>query len=166
MTGWYVRHARSVRAYILARTRDPDTADDCTSKTYLRAVARRDSFRCTGDSVQPWLFTIARNIVHDHLKSAAVRRETPTDTFVDRAGMDTSPEERLLRWEVSAILRDCVQQLPADQAECVRLRFLADLSVAETARMMSRPEGAIRALQYRALRRLRAMLATQAASPV
>ncbi|MGH3433876.1 MAG: RNA polymerase sigma factor [Thermocrispum sp.] len=159
LAGWYDNHARSLRAFILARTHDPDVADDCTSKTYLRAVARRTSFRCTGESVRPWLFTIARNVVHDHLHSAAVRREVSTESFADVTDASTSPEQQLLRHEVMAQLLACVERLPHDQARCIRLRFFADLSVAETARQLGRPDGAVRALQYRAVRGLRTMLA-------
>ena len=52
----------------------------------------------------------------------------------------------------------CVAKLNADQQECIQLRFLQGLSVAETALAMGKNEGAIKALQYRAVRTLGRLL--------
>jgi RNA polymerase sigma-70 factor (ECF subfamily) len=51
-----------------------------------------------------------------------------------------------------------VRKLNPDQQECIQLRFLQGLSVAETARVMDRNEGAVKALQHRAVRRLAQLL--------
>ena len=63
----------------------------------------------------------------------------------------------LRRLAAQELLR-CVRQLPPDQQECVVLRFLQGMSVAETATVMERNTGAVKALQHRALRRLAALL--------
>ena len=52
----------------------------------------------------------------------------------------------------------CVAKLNPDQRECITLRFLQGLSVAETARAMDRNESAVKALQHRAVRRLGQLL--------
>ena len=52
----------------------------------------------------------------------------------------------------------CVAKLNPDQQECINLRFLQGLSVAETAQIMERNEGAVKALQHRAVRRLGQLL--------
>jgi len=59
---------------------------------------------------------------------------------------------------VSAELIDCVRRLGDDQRECIALRFLQGLSVAETATIMGRNEGAVKALQHRAVRRLATLM--------
>lgn len=154
---WFRRYGSAIHGYVLSRTRDVDAADDCTSLTFLRAFARRESFTDRGDGVRPWLFTIARNVVHDHLK--ARRREVlqaDVDCGVDRA---PSPEPWMLQVERRATIDRRIGQLPPDQARCVRLRFLDEMSVAETARVMDRAEPAVRALQYRAVRGLREAVA-------
>jgi RNA polymerase sigma-70 factor (ECF subfamily) len=51
-------------------------------------------------------------------------------------------------------LLECVRQLGSEQQECIVLRFLHGLSVAETAEIMGKKAGAIKALQYRATRSL------------
>ena len=55
-------------------------------------------------------------------------------------------------------LLECVQQLGSEQQECIVLRFLHGLSVSETAEIMGKKDGAIKALQHRAVRRLAAIL--------
>ena len=52
----------------------------------------------------------------------------------------------------------CIRKLNPDQQECIQLRFLQGLSVAETAHAMDRNEGAVKALQHRAIRRLAQLL--------
>jgi RNA polymerase sigma-70 factor (ECF subfamily) len=55
-------------------------------------------------------------------------------------------------------LMRCVAQLGRDQQECIMLRFMQGMSVAETAAVMGRNEGAVKALQHRAVRRLAQLL--------
>jgi RNA polymerase sigma-70 factor (ECF subfamily) len=54
----------------------------------------------------------------------------------------------------SKVLLKAVLQLSDQQQECIRLRFLMNMSVAETAAIMGKNEGAIKTLQYRATRTL------------
>jgi RNA polymerase sigma-70 factor (ECF subfamily) len=154
---WYMAHGTKIRDYILSQTHDLPLAEDCTSQTFLRAFTQRHSFQCRGRGVSPWLFTIARNIVHDVHKSAWYRRETTTEFLADEPDVSASPEQQVQLQEMLRQLRTCLVALPADQARCITLRFLDELSVPETARAMQRPEGAVRALQHRAIRRLRTM---------
>ena len=55
-------------------------------------------------------------------------------------------------------LLTAVKQLNPEQQECIVLRFLQGFSVAETAQAMNKNEGAIKALQYRAVRALNRLL--------
>jgi RNA polymerase sigma-70 factor (ECF subfamily) len=56
------------------------------------------------------------------------------------------------------VLLEAIKKLNAEQQECVVLRFLQSLSVSETAQIMGKNEGAIKALQYRAIRTLGRLL--------
>ncbi len=56
------------------------------------------------------------------------------------------------------VLLEAVRRLGPEQQECIALRFLQGLSVAETAAVMGKNEGAIKALQYRAVRSLGRLL--------
>lgn len=151
---WYANYSPMLRGYLLGRIRDPLAADECTSETFLRAIAQGRRFRCTGDGVRPWLYTIARNIANDYEKKAWRRLETPVEFIADERDIGPTPEQSAIRMELARTLHRCIDQLPADQRDCVLLRFISGLSVGETARILGRKDGAIRALQHRAIRNL------------
>ncbi|MBV7327557.1 sigma-70 family RNA polymerase sigma factor [Chloroflexi bacterium TSY] len=58
-------------------------------------------------------------------------------------------------------LRSAIRRLTDEQAEVVSLRFLEGYSIAEVATMMAKTEGAIKALQYRAVSTLRDLLGNE-----
>lgn len=159
MDEWYSRYAAALRHYLLARVRDPSAADECVSETFLRACAKRSTFHCNGNGVGPWLFTIARNIAHDYTRSAWYRYQNPVETMAEQADTTPTPEQVIVGREARKELARGLGRLPHDQCMCLRLRFFAGLSVAQTARVLRRRESATRALQYRAVRNLAKELA-------
>jgi RNA polymerase sigma-70 factor (ECF subfamily) len=154
----YDRYVDVVFRYVLFRVGDRSLAEDLTSETFLRALRRISSVSYQGRDVGAWFVTIARNLVLDHVKSSRYRLEVATAEIVEPRSIDRGPEHEVLADATSAELLRCVAQLGADQQECVMLRFLQGLSVAETAELMDRNEGAIKALQHRAVRRLAQLL--------
>ena len=74
--------------------------------------------------------------------------EIPADRATD------GPEDAVVQRLANEQLLACVRQLNSEQQECIALRFLQGLSVSETAAVMGKREGAIKALQHRAVRRL------------
>ena len=151
----YDLYVDDVYRYLLHRVGDRGLAEDLTSETFLRALRRIDRFRWQGRDVGAWFTTIARNLAVDHFRSSRHRLETtaerPGGTDPDPA---PGPEGLLLSGVRDAAVAGAVRRLPADQQEVVVLRFLQDLTVAQTARVMGRSDGAIKSLQYRAVRAL------------
>ncbi|MFD9126349.1 ECF subfamily RNA polymerase sigma factor, BldN family [Kitasatospora sp. NPDC059571] len=154
----YDHYADTVYRYIYYRVGSRATAEDLTSETFLRALRRIGTFTWQGRDFGAWLVTIARNLVADHFKSSRFRLEVTTGEMLDPNECERSPEESVLESLANAALRDAVRRLNPQQQECVNLRFLQGLSVAETARIMGKNEGAIKTLQYRAVRTLARLL--------
>jgi RNA polymerase sigma-70 factor (ECF subfamily) len=150
----YDRYVDVVHRYAYARLGDRTLAEDVTSETFLRALRRIGTVSYRGRDVGAWFVTIARNLVLDHVKSGRNRYEVVSGEPLEPSGGVEGPEPAVLRRLSAEELLRCVRQLPPDQQECVVLRFLQGLSVAETAAVMSRNVGAVKALQHRALRRL------------
>ena len=96
--------------------------------------------------------TIARNLVADHFKSGRFRLEVTTSELLEVGEAESSVEDRVLELWLNADLFNAVRRLTPRQQECVTLRFLQGLSLAETACVMGRSEGAIKLLQHRAIR--------------
>ena len=156
----YDRYIDVVYRYIYYRVANATLAEDLTSETFLRALRRISSYTWQGRDFGAWLVTIARNLIADHFKSGRYRMEVATSDLVE-AGADRSeegPENEVLTSITNAALLEAVKQLNAEQQECISLRFLQGMSVAETAQIMGKNEGAIKALQYRAVKSLSRLL--------
>jgi RNA polymerase sigma-70 factor, ECF subfamily len=156
----YDRYVDVVYRYIYYRVSNPTLAEDLTSETFLRALRRITSYTWQGRDFGAWLVTIARNLIADHFKSGRYRMEVATSDLVE-AGADRSedgPENEVLTSITNEALLEAVKRLNPEQQECVSLRFLQGMSVAETAAIMGKNEGAIKALQYRAVKSLSRLL--------
>ncbi|WP_037602258.1 ECF subfamily RNA polymerase sigma factor, BldN family [Streptacidiphilus rugosus] len=158
----YDHYADTVYRYIYYRVGGKATAEDLTSETFLRALRRIGTFTWQGRDFGAWLVTIARNLVADHFKSSRFRLEVTTGEMLDSNQVEPSPEDSVLERLSNAALLEAVRRLNPQQQECVTLRFLQGLSVAETARVMGKNEGAIKTLQYRAVRTLARLLPSDA----
>jgi RNA polymerase sigma-70 factor (TIGR02952 family) len=150
----YDHYVTMVHRYVYHRVGDRATAEDVTSETFVRALRRIDSLSFQGRDVGAWLVTIARNIVLDHVKSSRYRLEVVTADMRDADRVTDGPEDAVVAHLTNRELLACVQQLGSEQQECIVLRFIHGLSVSETAAIMGKKDGAIKALQHRAVRRL------------
>ncbi|GGH99274.1 RNA polymerase sigma factor [Arthrobacter liuii] len=87
-------------------------------------------------------------------------RQPPVGEFVAAADHRSveSAEETVITLAGAAEMDELLQRLGADQREALLLRIVADLSLAETARIMKRSTGAVKQLQRKGLIALRAIL--------
>jgi RNA polymerase sigma-70 factor, ECF subfamily len=159
----YDAYVDTIYRYVYYRVGSHALAEDLTSETFLRALRRIDSFSWQGKDIGAWFTTIARNLVADHVKSSRFRLEVTTADMLDADRADEGIEGEVLTRLQNAALLDAVKALKAEQQECIVLRFLQGLSVAETAEVMGRTEGAIKQLQLRAVRALAKLLPPAAA---
>lgn len=149
------------------RAREPAAADDVAADVWhgvLRTLGRFE-----GDEVafRSWLFTIARRRLADHRRRMGRRRERlGPDTDLDRVPDPSDPAEVVLS-EIGSdeASRQIAAHLTPEQADVVLLRVVADLPVAEVARILGRSEGAVRVIQHRALQRLAQVLGSPAVTP-
>ncbi|PZG22978.1 sigma-70 family RNA polymerase sigma factor [Nonomuraea aridisoli] len=151
----YDRYVDLVYRYVYFRVGSHPLAEDLTSETFLRALRKIGDFTWQGRDFGAWLVTIARNLVADHFKSGRYRLEVTTAEVIDVPLEGSHIPENAV---VTAIINDrvlrAVRDLNPEQQECVVLRFLHGLSLAETALIMGKKSGAIKALQFRAIRAL------------
>jgi RNA polymerase sigma-70 factor (ECF subfamily) len=151
----YSRHVQAIYRYLRIQVRDPGLAEDITSETFLRALRGLHRVHRRDVPFSAWLFTIAGNLLRDHHRWLA---RHPHDEHGPPEVPDAAagPEERALAATDPArsALARCLPQLGTDQRTCLYLRFIAGLSVAETAATMHRTHQGLRALQYRSIRRL------------
>ena len=155
--GLYLLFADRVFRYLLARIGDPDLAEDITSQVFLRLIEKIDIFRIgPRDNVaifSAWLYRLAHNKMVDVLRSHKRTQESPLEhaSHVISGHTMEVVEERL---DFQRVL-NTLHILNDQQREVIVLRFVEELSIAETAQIMQKSEGAVKALQHRALETLR-----------
>ena len=155
----YDLHSDQVYRYVLYRLREPADAEDVTSEVFTRAFANIHRYKWQGKSFLAWLYTIARNAITDRR-----RRDRPTVDIENAYGLAAggpSAHDHAVRGEDVVALQGALHLLTSDQREVIELRFTGDLSSAQVARKLGKNEGAVRALQFRALARLRKILASK-----
>ncbi|MGO4599007.1 RNA polymerase sigma factor [Terrabacter sp. 2RAF25] len=154
----YDSYVDTVFRYVLVRVANRSLAEDLTSETFLRAMRRIDSFTWQGKDIAAWFVTIARNLIADHVKSAKFRFEVATADMRDADERVDAPDTEVLTRLRDERLVEAIKGLGPDQAECITLRFLQGLSLADTAKVIGKSEGAVKQLQLRATRALRKSL--------
>jgi RNA polymerase sigma-70 factor (ECF subfamily) len=150
----YERYVDVVYRYVYYRVGSHHVAEDLTSETFVRALRRLDAFTWTGRDIAAWFITIARNIVLDHVKSSRYKLEVTTGDLLDGDERAPSTEDDVLARLRGERLVEAMRRLKPEQQECLSLRFLQGLSLAETAEAMGRSAGAVKQLQLRAVRSL------------
>ena len=147
-----------VYRYAAARLGDGPSAEDAASETFAKVVRELGRFKWRGAGFEGWLFRIARNVIIDMQRRSG--RETLTGDVVEPAetSQEGLPEAAVVNVESAVELRALLDRLPPEQCEVLLLRFGAGLDTNETGRAMERNANAVRQLQLRALRNVRAML--------
>ncbi|HWJ81950.1 MAG TPA: sigma-70 family RNA polymerase sigma factor [Nocardioides sp.] len=150
----YDHYQASVYRFLYYRTRSVVVAEDLTSETFFRALRNVSSFRWQGKDFGAWLMTIARNLATDHFKAGRTRLELTTEDMGQHDDTTEGPETAVLQSLTNEILLEALTKLPNEQRDCLVMRFLQGLSIAETAAALGRSDGAIKQLQLRGVRNL------------
>jgi len=150
----YDHYQPSVHRFLYYRTRSTTLAEDLTSETFFRALRSMTGFRWQGKDFGAWLMTIARNLATDHFKAGRTRLEHSTEDMGLHDDATEGPEETVLAGLTNEILLGALQQLPVEQRDCLIMRFLQGMSIAETAAVLDRSDGAVKQLQLRGVRNL------------
>jgi len=154
----YDHYHVSVYRFLYYRTRSQSLAEDLTSETFFRALRSMNNFRWQGRDFGAWLMTIARNLATDHFKAGRTRLELTTEDMSPHDDATEGPESAVLAGLTNEVLLTALTELPTEQRECLIMRFLQGMSIAETALALDRTAGAIKQLQLRGVRNLAKLL--------
>lgn len=152
------KYQADILRYLLGWLRDRPVAEDLMSETFVRAIDGAARLRTDTVELLPWLRTIARNLLRDYAKSAYHRREVATFVLPEERLIEQDPCQKVVDTGDVRALQAAMQELSADQQRCLLLRFRYELSVQQTAALMERDIDAVKALQYRAIQKLKAIM--------
>lgn len=145
----YERYYQGIYNYIFYRVSDESLAQDLTSETFLKALEAIDSFNFRGAPFSSWLYKIAGNLVVDHYRR---QPKQPTLRLEESQVFSSeNPVDVLERGLTQHKLRKALAFLTEEQQQVIILRFVDELSNTEIAEILGKTEGAIKALQHRAL---------------
>lgn len=155
----YDMYYEGIYKYAYFKTGNAADGEDLASQVFSGALKGIQTFSwITGSSFASWLFRIAHNVVVDYWRK---RGQVRMEQIEDHVGLANDSDVATtvignLRYEK---LQKALGQLPDDQSKVVVLRFVSGLSAKETAQVMGKTVGAIKAQQFRAVERLREIMA-------
>ena len=152
----YDRHYDAVFRYCYYRVGDVPLAQDLTAEVFVRMVENLETFDVRGRPLLAWLYAIARNLIADVYRKSGQEPQLSLNE-AQLVGDDTLTqrvEQRLLAEDLAAALA----RLTEGQRQVILLKFVMNHDNAEVARMLGKPQGAIKSLQHRALAALRRAL--------
>ena len=154
----YELYSDRVYRYVAYRVQGNADAEDIAEDVFIRMLEAIGTFQWREIPFSAWLMRIAHNRVIDHYRRGRTRATAPLESAPNLPSRDRDPQERIDLFSDILDLNAAMEQLTDLQREVISLRFGSELSIAETAQVMNRNEGAIKALQHSAVRALRRIM--------
>jgi RNA polymerase sigma factor (sigma-70 family) len=149
----YADEAGSLFSFLAYRTGDRALAEDLLADTFERALRARGRFDRRRGSQKTWVYAIALNVLRDH-----ARRASAEVRAMERAGEPEGRGSGLEQVEARDAVQRAMAVLSDEEREAISLRFGADLTVPEIAKVLGERLTTVEGRVYRALRKLKGEL--------
>jgi RNA polymerase sigma-70 factor, ECF subfamily len=148
----YAEHAQALFGFLSYRTGDRALAEDLLADTFERALRARRRFDRRKASEKTWLYAIALNGLRDHARrraseGRALERIASAPSVAPTADVEGVADRDLINQSLAL--------LSEQEREAIALRFGAELTVPEIAKLTGEPLTTVEGRVYRALRKLR-----------
>ena len=154
----YDKYQPKLFRFIFLKVSQREEAEDLTHQVFLSAWQNIETFEDQGLPLSSWLYKIARNKVIDYYRTK--KQIISIDSIPDEIlSIATESSENGLQSKMGMeTVYKALQKLPSDYQEIILMRFVEGLSPSEIASITGRNNGAVRVLQFRALRQLKKTL--------
>ena len=151
-TALYQRYFDRIYGYLLVMLSNQRDAEDAAQHVFAKAFEAMPAYETRAQPFRAWLFTIARNRAIDQLRRQ--NRDEPTDPQElhqrqEREGAN-GDDPGALDWLTDQDLMLFIERLPIAQRQVLMLRYTADLSHDQIAKILGRSPADVRMLQSRA----------------
>jgi RNA polymerase sigma-70 factor (ECF subfamily) len=161
----YREYRSAVYSFACYLTQNSGEAEDLFQETWLRVVHHLPK-KVERSSAKAWIFTITANLHKDSLRKKRIRRafflqkasrsapDGDADSFLFGSSIprETNGANRV---DMRRDIAQAMKQLPEQQRGIFALREIEGLKYSEISKIYGIPEGTVKSLMFRAVRRLR-----------
>ncbi len=169
----FERYYDQILNYTLQRTGNVEIAKDITAETFFKALKNIRNFSWKNVPFSAWLYRIATNEIAAYYRKGT-HRVSSVDDLRSRGFDLASPydlEEEIIAAENVLrkhndfqVCRKAIKQLPQKYQDVITLRYFADKKINEIATILDKPEGTIKSLLHRGLKKLKKSLLAKSAT--
>jgi RNA polymerase sigma factor (sigma-70 family) len=153
----YAEHAQPLLRFVIFRTGDRALAENIVADTFERVLRSRGRFDRRKSSEKTWIYSIAVNLLRDHARHQAVATRVH-ELSPSPAGAAESSADLAGAAEDRDLIRRGLATLSVEERETIALRYGADLTLPEIAKVTKEQLSTVEGRVYRALRKLRQTL--------
>ena len=132
------RYKSKVYNFIYRLVGNPDTADDLTMITFIKAMKSIRKYRERG-KFRNWLYSIANSVTIDYLRKSKREQFDSIDDWMDIPDDSFSPETMLEQKELIKLLEDRITTLAVKQRQVFVMRQETNMSFKEIAKVLNCP---------------------------
>ena len=157
----YKKYGPIVFRFLYWKTSDIETTKDLVQEVFLKAFKKIKKFKIKkGVPISCWILRIARNTVIDFYRTSKTTYslESIEEPVLKLTSNEPSPLQVTQRNFENQAIKEALKKLPEIQSEVIVLRFIEGLSSKEVGKILKKSDGAIRIIQYRALKKLKEIL--------
>jgi len=147
------RFYEPVARYIQFKVGDPQTVEDLSGEVFVRVLEGLKKGQTWRESPQGWIMGIARHIVTDYYRQRERKPEVKLSEQL-AATEELSPPHQTMLNERKRQLMQAIEQLTDEQRDVILMRFMEGIDIQGVANAINKTPGAVKGLQYRALRAL------------
>ncbi|MBI4087278.1 MAG: sigma-70 family RNA polymerase sigma factor [Candidatus Liptonbacteria bacterium] len=153
----YDYYQPKIYRFVLVKVGRREEAEDLTHQVFLNAWTNVKGYEDLGFPFSSWLYRIARNLVVDFYRTrrneASLEKIDP-EYFVVQASTQFDVADKMEMEKV----RSAIARLKPEYQDVVMMRFVEDLPIKEVAEALDKTEGAVKLIQYRAIKELKTLL--------
>lgn len=144
----YEHYLPRIYGYIMNRCRSKEIAEDVTSQTFIKAMAKVKTFKYKGFTFGAWLYRIAHNSLIDYFRKNPNRKIAEAEEVESDEKADTRAEQL----ERQRIILEALKKLPKQYQEILSLKFFEDMSNEEMAEILGCKKATLAVKLHRSLK--------------
>ena len=153
----FLSYAPRVKGMFLKQGVDMETAEELTQETLLTVWRKAELYSSQHGSAATWIFTIARNLRIDRLRSEKIWAVMDY-TEIDHVSEDKLQDEAFWETQRKDQLNIVLKELPKEQYDIVKLSYIEGKSHNEIAEQLDVPLGTVKSRIRLAYKKIKTML--------